>query len=97
MIEIFDQARLNKAKRAFTTRRVPVQDMRALETGPVAPVAGDLVLARVESVGRLQRLELTTGRKAAATGMHRTPMKPRSRMICLIATWRPAAELPLWS
>lgn len=65
MIEIFDQTRLNKSKRAFTTRRVPVQDMRALETGPVAPTAGDLVLARVEEVGRLQRLELTTGRKAA--------------------------------
>ena len=65
MIEIFDQARVSKAKRAFTTRRVPVQDMRALETGPVAPVAGDLVLARVEAVGRLQRVELTTGRKAA--------------------------------
>jgi hypothetical protein len=65
MIEIFDQARLNKSKRAFTTRRVPMQDMRALETGPVTPVAGDLVLARVEQVGRLQRLELTTGRKAA--------------------------------
>ena len=65
MIEIFDHARLIKSKRAFTSRRVPMQDMRALETGPVTPVAGDLVLARVEQVGRLQRLELTTGRKAA--------------------------------
>lgn len=65
MMEILEQARLLRAKRAFTTRRVTTGDMRALETGPIAPRSGDLVLARVEEVGRLRRLELTTGRKSA--------------------------------
>lgn len=65
MMEILEQARLLQAKRAFTTRRVALADMRALQTGAVAPRSGDLVLARVEDVGRLRRLELTTGRKSA--------------------------------
>ena len=64
-MEILEQTRLLRAKRAFTTRRVALGDIRALQTGAVAPKSGDLVLARVEELGRLRRLELTTGRKSA--------------------------------
>lgn len=64
MITIVGQQRLLTAKRAFSTRRVAELDLRAT-SDIIAPRAGDVVLARVKSVGRLQRLELTTGRKAA--------------------------------
>ncbi len=64
MLEILDLNRLHRAKRAFTTRRIPVTDLRALSRSNTPPRAGDVVLARVEEVGRLGRIELTTGRKA---------------------------------
>lgn len=64
MITICGQQRLNAAKQAFSTRRVSGLDLRALSTHH-APKAGDVVLARVQEVGRLERLELTSGRKAA--------------------------------
>ncbi|MER9849352.1 hypothetical protein NKJ55_18815 [Mesorhizobium sp. M0106] len=58
------RGRLKRAKRAFATRRVAASHMRTLVTGPIQPVAGDLVLARVDELGNHSRLELICGRKA---------------------------------
>ena len=56
-------ARLERAKRAFTTRRIPFESgMRLLRSGN--PRAGDLVLARIEALGQHQRLESPHGRRA---------------------------------
>jgi hypothetical protein len=56
--------RLNLAKWAYTTRRVERENIRGLLTDSPVPHAGDLVLARVESLGQHRRLELTTSRRA---------------------------------
>jgi hypothetical protein len=58
-----DAARLGGARKAFTTRNVDFRLARRLTTR-VAPSAGDLVLARVETVGHHTKLELTTGRRS---------------------------------
>ncbi len=56
--------RIKSAKRAFSTRNVPF-DLLALDLiDDRAPVAGDLVLARVDGIGSHQRIELPCGRKA---------------------------------
>lgn len=56
-------ARLESAKRAFTTRRIVFGNgMRLLRSG--SPRAGDLVLARVETLGQHQRIESPHGRRA---------------------------------
>jgi hypothetical protein len=55
-------ARAAAAKRAFTTRRVDLALARQLAT-KCAPLAGDLVLARVESIGLHGRLESPEGRR----------------------------------
>ena len=55
---------LRRIKRAFTTRRVPIGDMRTLISGDVKPRAGDLVLATVDELGSHQRIELPNGRRA---------------------------------
>lgn len=58
------RGRMKKAKRAFATRRVAASHMRTLITGSLQPVAGDLVLARIDKLGNHSRLELINGRKA---------------------------------
>lgn len=63
-VSILEPGRANMAKRAFTTRRVPVDDMRTLIGGSVRPMPGDLVLASVDEIGKQTRLELTNGRRA---------------------------------
>lgn len=55
--------RVRRAQKAFTTRRVDFSDVAGLARGD-RPRAGDLVLARVESVGQHPRLELHSGRRA---------------------------------
>lgn len=69
-----DAALIARAKRAFTTRRVPLRvgaDAPAEGIDPVlvapraAREAGDLVLARVEAIGQHDGLQLHTGRRAA--------------------------------
>lgn len=64
-MEILDPARIAKANRAFTTRRVPVERMQMLLPPPAEPKAGDLVLARIEALGHHKAVELLSGRKAA--------------------------------
>jgi hypothetical protein len=54
--------RLRRAPQAFSTRRVPREMMTCLLTDD-APRVGDLVLARVESIGHHTRLHLPDGRR----------------------------------
>lgn len=58
------RARAARAKRAFTTRRVPARDMRTLITGNVKPVAGNLLLATVHELGKHRKVERPNGRRA---------------------------------
>lgn len=59
---------LEQAKLAYSTARVPLAAMRALdftaEGAKRPPRAGDLVLARVDRLGHHKRLELRNGRRA---------------------------------
>lgn len=63
-INILDRTRVNGAKAAYATRRIPREHMATLITGDVLPREGDIVLARVEKVGQHQRIELETGRRS---------------------------------
>lgn len=56
--------RIDRAKRAFTTRRVDLDDARTLISGAVVPRIGDLVLAVVDKIGSHPKLELPSGRRA---------------------------------
>ncbi len=56
--------RLQGAKRAFTTRNVPCAALTKIAQAGVVPRAGDVVLARVLSIGAHRHLELPTSRKA---------------------------------
>ncbi|MEY4720722.1 MAG: hypothetical protein RIQ46_447 [Pseudomonadota bacterium] len=61
--EVLGLARIEAAKRAFTTRRITFQaSMRLLRAA--RPAAGDLVLARIETLGQHQKLESPHGRRA---------------------------------
>lgn len=53
---------LSNAPQAFSTRRVPREPMCCLVTDR-APSTGDLVLARIESIGHHKRLHLADGQK----------------------------------
>jgi hypothetical protein len=57
------QRRLERARKAFTTRRVEFSLCRRL-LSEGQPRPGDLVLARIESVGQHQRIELHSGRRS---------------------------------
>lgn len=57
------RARLLRAKRAFTTRHVRVEDAVQLTRDGVSPKAGDLLLARVASIGQHEKLENGEGRR----------------------------------
>lgn len=57
--------RLQALKRAYTTRHFPTAEMHALATDAQArPRSGDLVLARVERIGKHMALELTDSRRS---------------------------------
>lgn len=56
--------RLAQAKWAYTTRRINQQQKFTLLTGGLCPLAGDLVLARVDELGQHKRLELVNSRRA---------------------------------
>src|SRR5215475_11922008 len=46
----------------YALRRVPAERFVSIGTGPTNPQPGDIVLARVERIGRNTRLELSDGR-----------------------------------
>ena len=59
-----EPTRLTRAKAAFTTRNVNFDAITNIIAGDVQPQVGDLVLARVDKIGKYKRLDLATGRKA---------------------------------
>lgn len=61
---VLSRARAARAKRAFTTRRVPLRDMRTLVTGTIRPKTGNIVLASVHELGKHRRIEQLNGRRA---------------------------------
>lgn len=63
-IEILDRLRCEKAKTAFTTRRVPRAAMHTVVSGAVRPRSGDLVLARIATLGHHRHIEQPDGRRA---------------------------------
>lgn len=60
---LLDAVRLSSAKRAFTTRRVPLGTVASLVTQGTVPRSGDLVLARVTRLGQHRFLQSTAGRR----------------------------------
>lgn len=52
---------------SYALRRVPASSLRRLLPRPEPPVVGDIVLARVESIGKNVALDLATGRRC---GLH---------------------------
>ncbi|HEC29181.1 MAG TPA: DUF1611 domain-containing protein [Gammaproteobacteria bacterium] len=63
-ISSIETRRLARAKAAYTTRHVPISEAGYLISGSVKPVPGDLLLARVDSLGQHTRIELVNGRRA---------------------------------
>lgn len=59
-----DENRKRRIKWAYTTRNVDPARAHTLLPGAGAPIAGDLVLARVDRLGQHSKLELTTSRRA---------------------------------
>ncbi|WAB80813.1 DUF1611 domain-containing protein [Microcella daejeonensis] len=60
------RARVERAKRAYSTRHVPLlgrDDLVLLADDGLAPRAGDVVLARVEEIGQHRRLEGVDSRR----------------------------------
>lgn len=57
-------SRLLAAKRSYATRRVNLADCPHMVTKDRKPASGDIVLARVVSIGSHKRIELPNGRKA---------------------------------
>ncbi len=64
-MQMLNAARIAAAKRAFVTRRVPLNAMRTMISPPAQPRAGDLVLVRVTELGHHTSVELPTSRKAS--------------------------------
>ncbi len=63
IVKKLNRNRVLQAKRAFTTRRVRVSDMRTL-IHDVRPQVGDLVLATVDLLGKHKRIEFPNGRRS---------------------------------
>ncbi len=64
-LEPLKKRRLSQAKWAYTTRRINRQQEFHLISGELAPLPGDLTLARVEELGQHKRLELANSRRAS--------------------------------
>lgn len=63
--EPIEKKRLSRAKWAYTTRRINRHQDFHLLSGELAPLPGDLLLARVVELGQHKRLELATSRRAS--------------------------------
>jgi hypothetical protein len=66
-IEPFSKQRLRKAKASYNVRNIPLEIAKKLLSGSLRPNAGDLLLAKIASIGQHQRIELCGGRRA---GLH---------------------------
>lgn len=63
-VENISMDRVIQAKWAYTTRRIEQNLPKKLLSGQLLPEAGDLVLARVETLGHHKKLELVSSRRA---------------------------------
>ncbi|WP_206057246.1 hypothetical protein [Nitratireductor sp. XY-223] len=63
-MQILDRNVVNRAKQAYSSRRVPLDEIKTLIGDVRKPRAGDLVLARVTGLGSHKRIELPNGRRA---------------------------------
>ncbi|WP_419910872.1 hypothetical protein [Hoeflea sp.] len=63
-MQILDRTVVNRAKQAYSSRRVPLDEIKTLISEKRRPKSGDLVLARVVKLGSHQRIELPSGRRA---------------------------------
>lgn len=61
---LFTPARLERSKRAYTTRRVDLSLARKLVSRGLRPAPGDLLLAKVIRLGQHTGLQLAAGRRA---------------------------------
>lgn len=59
-----DSYRMSWTKRGFSTSRVPPLSMSTLITDDIHPAAGDLILVRVDLLGKQTKLKLMDGRRA---------------------------------
>lgn len=59
-----ESGRLAKAKAGYTTRQVDFHEIGTLLTGDIKPKSGDLLLARVDTIGQHERIDQVNGRKA---------------------------------
>lgn len=64
-VQTISDERRERAKSAFTTRRVPRTAMHTIVSGTIRPRSGDLVLARVARLGHHRHIEQPNGRRAA--------------------------------
>lgn len=64
ILETLAPDRLSRAKAAYTVRRVPTDRMRTIVGGKARPSVGDLVLARVDEIGKHGGIEQAAGRKS---------------------------------
>ena len=62
-VQLADVARLRRASWAFTTRRVPQRAAWSMLPAIGKPLAGDLILARVDALGHHDGLQLANGRR----------------------------------
>jgi len=60
LLEVAHPSRIAEATRAYSTRRVPMGAMQCLRAD-LPPSAGDLVLARIETLGHHKRLHTVSG------------------------------------
>ncbi len=64
VVQPFQPNQRDRAKRSFTTRRVPAEAMRTLIAGSVRPRSGDVVLASIHRLGNHRHIEQFDGRRA---------------------------------
>lgn len=86
----FHQDRLVQLKSSFTTRNVPISDMKTILTDDLTPSAGDLVLARVKKIGHHKRIQLRSRRPSQL-------FRDEEIVLCFGARYAPdqfEAELP---
>src|SRR5262245_38598262 len=62
--DVFDELRLRHVKFSYTARSAFRFPLGGLLMGDILPRPGDLVLARIDTLGQHKRLELRTGRRA---------------------------------
>lgn len=61
---VLSEGRLDRAKSSYTVRHVPLQNTPLLLADDIKPAAGDLALARIDTIGQHRRIERSDGRKS---------------------------------